>query len=367
MIKIAHLLGSLNRGGAEILVLDIFNEAKIEGLSLTLIHRKKGALYNEFKKSKHPAIHLKLKNHFDIRYLFYLRSLIKREHINILHAHQFIDVFLGFLASFGLPTKIVFTLHGHGINDGFISRNLRKYSLKKSDLNLYVSNSLMNYYFKNYQFHIKDKHKVCYNGISFNKFKTDQKKPRDSINNKVKMVMVGNFTSVRDQATVCRFLNLLDKNNFDFNFIFVGAKSNSEPLLYDNCIQLSKHLIEKGKVKFLGSRQDVSKILYQQDVFIYSSDHDTFGIAVIEAMYVGLPVFLNDWEVMKEITDNGKYATIYRSKDEGDLFKKFIHFIENRTKYEQKSIIAKKFVEKNYSIKSNIKNLKQIYQSVIKK
>ena len=64
-------------------------------------------------------------------------------------------------------------------------------------------------------------------------------------------------------------------------------------------------------------------MLTQADLFVYASDHDTFGIAVVEAMAAGVPVLVNDWPVMNEITDNGKLAAVYKSNNENDFMNCF--------------------------------------------
>jgi len=109
------------------------------------------------------------------------------------------------------------------------------------------------------------------------------------------------------------------------------------PHLYDDCVNYCKQNGLEYKVLFLGSRTDIPQILDQLDAFVYATDHDTFGIAVVEAMAVGVPVFVNDWEVMKEITVDGKYATLYKTKDEKDLLREFMLFLQNKQVCQSKS------------------------------
>lgn len=69
------------------------------------------------------------------------------------------------------------------------------------------------------------------------------------------------------------------------------------------------------KVHFMGPRSDVPELLASWDAFLYSTDHDTFGIAVVEAIAAGLPTFVNDWEVMKlQITANWRTSTKPRTQ-----------------------------------------------------
>jgi glycosyltransferase involved in cell wall biosynthesis len=355
-MRVLYLLGSLNIGGAEKLVLDVFRTNKNNDLCLHLAHRKGGLLLKDFQNLHIPLHHLDPRSFW--KYFLRLRAIIKKEKISIVHAHQVIDAILAYIVLVGTPTKLVFTLHGHGIHDSFIQKALRKFILKQTDVNTYVSNSLRNYYFNKHK--IKSgKNEVVYNGISFPKTKNGIKSKQLQIG------MVGNFTAVRDHATICRFLNLLEKENVDFNFVFVGAKSNTEHWLYDDCLLSCSELVSKGKVTFLGTRKDVPNILASLDCFIYSSDHDTFGIAVVEAMAMGVPVFVNDWEVMREITNDGEWATIYKSKDEYDLLSKIISFLAEPAIYLEKAKKSASHVRELYSIESHLSKLEMIYKSII--
>jgi glycosyltransferase involved in cell wall biosynthesis len=175
---------------------------------------------------------------------------------------------------------------------------------------------------------------------------------------------VGNFNKGRDQLTLCRFALELKKAAVDFHFIFVGGRLDSMPYLYDDCVNYCEQNGLKDKVLFLGSRTDIPQILDQLDAFVYATDHDTFGIAVVEAMAVGVPVFVNDWEVMKEITVDGKYATLYKTKDEKDLLREFMLFLQNKAGYISRAEQASDFVHQEYSIEKHIANLNTLYATL---
>ncbi len=368
-MKVVHILGSLNRGGTENLLLDIFNNTK-GAFQIICIHRKKGVLHTDFLDSNIPMRELPLQKHLTISFIHKLRKLFIEENVNIVHCHQPIDALLAYFATIGLKIKTILTLHGHGVKDQWIGYHIRKFTIRQVNTVLFVSNFSKKYYLQKFNLYNKSNFKIQSNGIDLKKF--DLKK---QVNIRVELKIqkdllifgtVGSFSSGRDQMTICRFLTKLLLQRTNFLFLFIGAKSPSEPELFDECISYCKQNNLEKYVKFLGNREDIPLILPNLDAFIYSSVHDTFGIAVIEAMYSGIPVFLNDWEVMKEITENGKHATIYRSKDENDLFQKFNHFLNNKIKYEQKAVFAKKFVEKHYSIQSHIQKLIKVYQSVLK-
>src|ERR1035437_743786 len=99
-MKIAYLLGSLNRGGTETLLLDVFRNAKANKLNVIGIYRKTGALEQDFIYSGVSMSKLSFqKNVFG--YLLHLRKLLTDNQIEIVHAQQPLDAFLSRLACIG--------------------------------------------------------------------------------------------------------------------------------------------------------------------------------------------------------------------------------------------------------------------------
>ena len=253
--------------------------------------------------------------------------------------------------------------------------------LKRTDTNIYVSNAQREYYQKKYRLD-ENKQWVVYNGISFNKFDGAKSasthsmtashimSKEDLLRDELKLTpdtmlfgTVGNFLPGRDQLTICKFLKLLKKEDISFHFVFVGKRVENSSDLYDDCVKYCRQNNLLENVSFLGSREDVPDILSQLDAFVYATDHDTFGIGVVEAMAVGIPVFVNDWMVMSEITDEGKYATLYKTKDEQDLLRHFLLFLQDKTNYLTKAANASSFVRQKYSIEKHIEKLKKIYNN----
>lgn len=364
-MKVAYLLGSLNRGGTETLVLDVFRKASANGLNLIGIYRKKGGnLEKEFQESGVPVIFVPFgKNLFT--YCRQLRKIIQQHNVHILHAQQPLDALLAWLYNHRINKKIILTVHGYDFNQSFWSAKILQFILHHTDGNFFVSESQKRYYQQKYHLN-PEKQKTVYNGISFDKLdavKTDRTKKTNS-SELLKLGSVGNFVSGRSQIVICRFLNLLKKEGVAFDFVFAGAKSKSEPWLFDECYRYCEENNLLDNVHFLGSRSDIPEILNTLDAFIYSTDHDTFGIAVVEAMAMGIPVFVNDWEVMKEITQNGKFATLYKSRDEYDLLKKFLLFLQNREINILQAREASAYVRENFNIENHIRQLKQVYETV---
>ncbi len=373
-VKIAYLLGSLNRGGTETLLLDVFRNAKENHLNAIGIYRKSGALETDFLGSGITMLNLPTGRN-TVSYILKLRRLLLKNDIQVVHAQQPIDAFYARLASFGTRIKVVLTFHGYDFNESKLGTAILKQAINHSDANVFVSDTQRQYYVEKYRLKVENQH-VIYNGISFDKLdcipeiSADQVdiKLRDELQlnpNTLLLGTVGNFVPGRDQFSLCRFVKLLDEQKVDFHFVFVGKKSEANPRLYDDCYNFCKANNLLTKISFLGSRNDVPSILKQLDAFFFSTDHDTFGIAVVEAMAAAIPVFVNDWEVMNEITSSGKYATVYKTKDEAGLLREFMLFLQNKKNYESKATEAARFSRDCYSIEKHIEKLKNLYTSLL--
>jgi glycosyltransferase involved in cell wall biosynthesis len=367
-VKVAILLGSLNQGGSETLVLDTLKNLDHPGLNIRCIYRAEGILSKEFKCTNANLIRISPKGKWDLCYVFRLRKQLKNNQIDIAHAQQSVDALYAWLATLGLKTKVLFTMHGYDYRFGRSTKRIIRFIHKRTFLNIFVSSTQREYFIEKYHFDLA-KTRVLYNGVSFDKMEDFQHHSiRDEFNIPDKNLLlgsVGNFNHVRDQLSICRFLGLLHKKGIDFTFIFAGSKSKAAPWFWDDCLEyVQKHELS-DRVIFAGPRHDVPNLLSQLDAFIYASNHDTFGIAVIEAISKGIPVFINDWRVFLEITENGIHANIYKSKNEQDLLRLILDFTQQNGKYSRKAKKDAEWVMEKYSIHKHIKNMLKIYMDVL--
>lgn len=364
-MKVVFLLGSLNRGGAETLMCDTFHKAEKAPFEMVLFHRKTGNMQSDFYGTNVRCIPLRNKISRPLRYVLNLRKTLITEGADVIHTQQRIDAFFAHFAVYGTKVKIVDTFHGFDTDYYNWNKFLVKHSCRHSDALVFVSQYEANYYKTNYSIPNGKIH-VIYNGIDFSKM-DNIKAPENLPNSKagaLRMAMVGSFGPGRDQLTVCKFLKVLKDRKVPFDFYFIGGESGEKPELFENCENYCKENGIIDDVHFLGVRKDVPSILNTMDAFIYSTEHDTFGIAVVEAIASGLPVFVNDWGVMKEVTNNGNWATLYESKNVEDLCAKFMDFVNHQLEYEQKAKVSAKAVRNEYSIERFADRLWQVYQTL---
>ncbi len=372
-MRIAFMLGSLNRGGLETLMLDVFRNKSYAKFDFIGIYRKNGAYLNDFIDTKVPFIHCGPQGRCYVSYIIKLRKLLLKERVDIVHAQLSLDCLYAKLACVGTGIKVVETFHGYDYLSSPKVKQMGKLSIHLADAVYFVSHFQKNCYVNQYKLSnkIEKKCRVVYNGIDFSKIdiKTDDlpdfmKNEASGKDGLLRLVMIGNFVSVRNQILVCKSLAVLKQKGFDnFLFYFIGRKDTSVPWMFEKCVDFCK---EKGlsNVKFVGGRGDVPSILHNIDGFVYSSASDTFGIAVVEAIAAGIPVLVNDLEIFKEISNNGEIVTLYKTGDEYDLADKVISLLSNISQFKQ---IAQKSAEKvkhNFSIQAHIDNLEVAYRSV---
>ena len=358
-MRVAFFFGTLNRGGAETLVSDVLMQKGSLPFDAVCVYRKEGNLSEAFHKSGAPMLRLPRKRSWVV-YVLRLRRLLKREHVDILHAQTSLNAIVGVFCTLFTPIKLVTTFHGFGFVGS--PRILKRLVFRGSDRIVFVSDYLKQGFVERGVFGCENKCVVIHNGINFSKFKDITY--HGNTDERVRMCMVGSFGEGRNHLFVCQFLNALREKGCDFHFTFVGAARESEREIYDKCVDYCRqHDLEKY-VTFAGLRNDVPELLSEMDAFVYATRHDSFGIAVIEAIAAGLPTFVNDWCVMQEITHNGQFATLYKTDDINALCARFDDFLANRQAYRLRARDNAEEIRRLYSIEQHVSSLAQCYNSL---
>ncbi|MDU2354184.1 MAG: glycosyltransferase family 1 protein [Anaerococcus sp.] len=311
-IRILHVLGRTDIGGAESLVMSIYRNIDREKIQFDFaIHTDDRCDFDDEIESLGGRIyHLpryKVYNH--LRYINAWKNLFKNNNFHAVHGHMnsTASIYLNIAKKRGIST----ISHIHNVNgeDGLKSliKNISKRNISKvadykfacsqeAGRRMYGSNS--------------NDFKIINNGVEvdkflFNKYVRNEKRIELGIkNNEILIGHVGNYRPVKNHRFLVEIFNNIFNEDENYKLALVG--SGVEEKVRD-------YIDDKAKnnVLFLGSRSDVNELLQAFDIFILPSNYEGLGLVLIEAQAAGLQCYVsNKVPQDAKITNNIKYIPI---------------------------------------------------------
>ncbi|CAN5486124.1 glycosyltransferase family 4 protein [soil metagenome] len=367
-MKVLHLLDTVNRGGAETLVLDVCRNAENFGIDLTFVTTQGGELEEDFRTSGAEFVRLNRRFPIDFSAILKLRKVIKQREIQIVHAHQAVDGLHLYLATIGLPVKRVLTFHGF-IADAKNRRTLC-FLIPRMDANIVVSRSLRNWLAQVNKLNVGQNFHIIYNGTDKKRLQPTGKSFKEELGldeNVLLFGMIGNFyrDPRKDQLTLCQSLPKVFAEIKNAHCLFAGKTEAGAEEKFRECVEFCKENGIAERVHFLGIRDDIPDVLAALDLFVFSSLQEGLPIAMTEAMLEGVPLIVSDIEPLLEASAGGKYAEVFPVKNAEILSEKILKLLENKSLRENLSKRALEFAKENFSIEAHLKELKELYDSIL--
>ena len=127
---------------------------------------------------------------------------------------------------------------------------------------------------------------------------------------------------------------------------------------------LSYELKVNNRINFIGYQKKiaVADILRDHDALVLSSQVETFGVVLVEAMSVGLPVIATKCGGPESII-LPETGMLVESNDKNKLCVAMKHMVENYDNYDSK--IIRKIAIKAYGDKAYGNNIKNVITSVL--
>jgi len=195
---------------------------------------------------------------------------------------------------------------------GFISRlllsNVLKLFINQADLIITPSASLTDKIKREYKV---DNIKTIPHGVNLKNNLAGEsfinKRIKQFVITEPKIISVCRLDRQKNIELILNSLVIVKKIVPNFKYYILG-KGNLKYQL----TELSRKLGIHRNVLILGWKNDVYQYLSKSDLFIFSSNYEAFGIAIIEAMSMGLPVIATDTPYgPREILDNGRYGILF--------------------------------------------------------
>ncbi len=120
-------------------------------------------------------------------------------------------------------------------------------------------------------------------------------------------------------------------------------------------------------VEFIGriEHSDVPKFLNEFDIFVALSRHESFGVSVLEASSVGLPVVVSDAFGFKEVVIDCKTGFIVKRENCIEAANAIANLVNDDSLRSQMGKNGIKFVEQNFTWEKSLEAMLDAYTNVI--
>ncbi|MBW8348396.1 glycosyltransferase family 1 protein [Bacillus sp. IITD106] len=363
-LRVLHVAVNMNRGGAETLIMNIYRNMNRANVQFDFLTCKPGDFDNEIIKMGgkiHRIPYISDVGHFN--YIQGLRQFFSTNpHYKIIHSH--LDKMSGLVLreakKAGIPVRIS---HSHNTkSEGGIAARTYKWLVGNYIIPSSTTFFACSHDAAKWLFNKKSSRSIILkNGIEYDKFsfsKETRHQVREELNieeNTLVLGHVGRFNHQKNHPFLIDLFAEFHKVHENATLFLIGdgeLRSVIEKKVRD--LQLGE------KVKFLGVRRDIERILQGVDIFVFPSIHEGLPVSLIEAQGAGLPCIISD-RISKEV-DLGMNLIEYAPLDNIKSWIEKLNIAKSRKIMRIKS--SNFLASKGFEIRETAKKMENFYLSV---
>jgi glycosyltransferase involved in cell wall biosynthesis len=287
-VRVLQLLQGLAIGGIERMVLDlVFALDRREFATGFCAFDREGQLAPEITRRGLPLHFRKRRGTLDAGFVLWLAGLLRRERIQILHAHNATAFFYGTLAASLVPrTRCLYTEHDRAFPTPLRERGLHALLARRVDAVVTVSDTLRDNLIRYEAFPGQRVH-VIKNGVELRIPQRSRAEMRDELQlgGRPTAGIVARLAPVKNHALLLHAWSQVVREVPGAVLLVVGNGS-TEPATR----ALAAELGLGDSVRFLGFRLDIPELLQALDVFVLSSSSEGLSLTLLEAEAAALPI-----------------------------------------------------------------------------
>ena len=292
-------------------------------------------------------------------------DVIKTNHLDLLHVHYAIPhasaayMAKRILEKEGKNIPVITTLHGTDIT--LVGKDktyapVVAFSINQSDAITAVSQNLRDETYRTFK--IEKDIEVIYNFVDVDRF---TRKPIDAFrkviapNGERILLHASNFRKIKRVQDVVKIFCEVGKS-IPSKLLFVGdgpERSTAE--------DLARELGVFDEIRFVGKQEQMEDILAIADLFLLTSEYESFGLAALEAMAAGVPVVSTNAGGLGEINIPGETGYMANVGDVETMTQQSLSILkDNKTLHQFKERAAAH--AKNFDIHTIIPIYDKLYE-----
>ncbi|CAD7768913.1 MAG: D-inositol-3-phosphate glycosyltransferase [Candidatus Methanoperedenaceae archaeon GB50] len=357
-IKILHLESAMGFGGQQIRILNKIRALREKNYWITLGAFPKSEIFKKACQMELKVYPLPLKKR-DLKGIFAVLDLIKKEHIHILHTHTSWDSWLGGIVKTIYPkfalirTRHVSTPIGRTPLSWLLYNVFPHYIITTGEA---IKNQLINYN----KFNPKKIVSIP-TGVDLAVFDPDKVKPGLLPPNGFNIGMISIFLEWKGHKYFILAAKEILKEIPHAEFYIVGngnkrARARIEKQIQDFNLQ--------NKVHLLGFREDIPQILASLDVLVHPSyAGEGLPQAILQALAMKKPVITTNIGSIYEVIKHRETGLIVPHQDPQAITEAVLELYKSPALREKLGKKGRKLVEQRYSFAKMIEEIENIYNS----
>lgn len=225
--------------------------------------------------------------------------------------------------------RIICRLHGY---EALRSDFLRSINWNVVDMMIFVAHSVQRNAYENMKT-LRDKpFQMIYNGIDLTQY--DFKIRSKGTN----LVFVGHFNYKKNPILAIQILKRLCDLNKGYKLFWAGQMQDERILNYVNYVTQKMGI--KSNFQFDGFQNNVNQYLEDKDIFLSTSIHEGYGVAILEAMTKGIKPVIHNFYIAEEFYPqeyifNTVDEAVSMVIDEDYDSEKYRRFVEEKSSFEE--------------------------------
>ena len=330
-VNIVHVISTIEKGGAENQLLVLAKLQVKRGHVVDVVYLKgKRTLEKDFIKSG-IKVNKNLSNRKFIFQILIFRKYMFGKKNTIVHAHL---PAAELLCRFSLKSnaKLIVSRHFGGQfspkSNSAYSSFLGRLATRNVKTIIAISNTVKEVLIKNNEVFDDSKIKVVHYGFSTTDFldsATEKISVRAGDNLSCNLGTVARLSAEKDLPTLLKAFKILLDKFPGLNLSITGEgpeETNLKQLSYE--LGISNHVIWNGK------RENICDIMKNLDVFIFPSKFEGFGMVLLEAMAVEIPIVASRNSAIAEVIGDSGAGLLFETSNETELADAVASILTNR-------------------------------------
>jgi L-malate glycosyltransferase len=363
-MKILQVSSASSFGGGERYLVDLANTLAGRGHELYAALRPNSPTATHLRLPPARLKFLPLRNAIDAPSAQALASLVRKQQIDVIHAHMARDYSLAAYAARRNPkTKLIVTRHVL-----FPLNRFHRRTLSQAAAVIAVSAAVGRQLESQALVHV-ERIAVIPNGIDVSRF--DRAKSRlnrrgllASLRLPVESLLVGSIGELRKLKRHDDFIRAAANLVPQFpqaNFVLAGVDPSQTKEMQSELERLITELNLNGRVQLLGWLDNAEELVCALDIFVSASETESFGLAIGEAMAAGTAVVSTATEGASELIEDGVNGVLVPIGDVTRMTEEIALLLSDEDRRHQLGVRARERINKRFSLQRMVDEIEELY------